>query len=121
MYTSVIRLDLLYDIKINDVQSKKTQRPYIKIGSLKGLEQTWLFDTGAGLTCMSLKAFRNIDKEYRPSQINAVGSRANGASGTSLIPEGVYMIPMERKKNYTASPSVQKPSSTHNPGNRCNP
>jgi hypothetical protein len=37
--------------KINHVTSK-THRPLIQI---KGTEQKWLFDTGAGLTCMSCK------------------------------------------------------------------
>ncbi len=28
------------------------------------MEQKCLFDAGAGITCMSLKAFRYIDKKY---------------------------------------------------------
>jgi predicted aspartyl protease len=59
------------------------------------MEQKWLFDTGVGLTFMSSKAFRKIDKEYRPSKINAVGTRAQGASRSLLVLERVYMIPME--------------------------
>jgi hypothetical protein len=54
-----------------------------------------LFDIGAGLTCMSSSVFRKINKEYRPHKISAIGSRAQGASGEALLPEGVYMIPME--------------------------
>jgi hypothetical protein len=65
------------------------------IKSIKGMEQKWLFDTGAGLTCMSLEAFRNISKDYRLSEINTIGKSAMGASGSTLIPEGVYMIAME--------------------------
>ena len=80
--------------------------------------QKWLFDTGAGLTCMSLKAFRNISKDYRPSKINAIGKNAKGASGSTLIPEGVYMIPMEwNGKNHATSPSLQKSGTTNYPGN----
>ena len=75
-------------IKINDVHTK-TQRPLIQIKSVKGLEQKWLFDTGAGLTCMSLQTFRRIPKNCRPSKINAIGKSAKGASGGTLIPEGV--------------------------------
>jgi hypothetical protein len=62
------------------------------------MEQKWLFDTGARLTCMSLTTFRIIPKEYRPSKINSIGTKA---SGSTLIPESVYMIPMEwnDKKN----------------------
>jgi hypothetical protein len=64
------------------------------------MEQKWLFDTGAGPTCMSLKAFRNISKDCRPSKIDAIGKHAQEASGSTLIPEGVYLIQMEwnRKK-----------------------
>jgi hypothetical protein len=54
-----------------------------------------LFDTGAGLTCIPLNAFRNISKDYRPSKINAIGKSTKGASGSTLIPEGVYMILIE--------------------------
>jgi hypothetical protein len=45
------------------------QRPLIQIISAKEMEQKWLFDTVAGLTCMSLKAFRMIDRSYRPPKI----------------------------------------------------
>jgi hypothetical protein len=65
--------------EINDVNTR-TSRPFIQIKSIKGLELKWLFDTGAGLTCISSKAFRKIDKEYRPSKINKIGSRAQQAS-----------------------------------------
>jgi hypothetical protein len=36
--------------------------------------QKWLFDTGTGLTCKSLKALTQIDKKNRPSKINATGT-----------------------------------------------
>jgi hypothetical protein len=58
---------------------QKLPRPIIQIKSIKGMEQNWLFDTGAGLTCMSSKAFRKIDKKYRPSTINAISTRAQEA------------------------------------------
>jgi hypothetical protein len=44
---------------------------------------------------MSSKAFRKIDKELRPKKINAIGTRAQGASGSTIVPEGVHNIPME--------------------------
>jgi hypothetical protein len=44
----------------------KTPRHFIQIKSVKGMEQKWLFETGAGLTYISSKAFRNISKDYRP-------------------------------------------------------
>ena len=72
--------------KINDV-STKTTRPFIKLETIKGVKDNWLFDTGAGLTCMSTSAFRRIAKECRPKKINSIGSKAQGASGNSLLPK----------------------------------
>jgi hypothetical protein len=45
---------------------KLKERSLIQIKSIKGIEEKWLFDTGAGLTSMSLNAFRNVSKDYRP-------------------------------------------------------
>jgi hypothetical protein len=47
---------------------------------------------------MSSKALRKISKDHRPSKINAFGKTAHGASGSTIIPGGAYMIPMEWKK-----------------------
>ncbi len=80
--------------KINNATSK-THIRLIQIKSVKGMEQKWFFDTCAGLTCLSLKAFRKIANEYRSSKINFIGTKASGACGSALIPEGVCMIPME--------------------------
>jgi predicted aspartyl protease len=80
--------------KINDVNAK-SPRQHIQINSIKGMEHKWLFDTGAALTCMSSRAFRKISKENRPLKINAIGKTAQGASGSTLIPDRIYMIPME--------------------------
>ena len=82
-------------IKINDVNSKRTPRPYIEIETIKGVKWDWLFDTGAGLTCISTDTFRKISKDSRPIRINAIGSKATGAGGDALLPQGVYIIPME--------------------------
>ena len=81
-------------IQLNDVLTDKKPRPFINIETLPGINQSWLFDTGASVTCMSLKAFREI-KGQRPTQVNSVGSSAKGASGQKLIPDGTYIIPME--------------------------
>ncbi len=80
-------------LKINYVTAK-TKRPFIKLETTKGVKYDWLFDTGAGLTCMSTSAFKRIAKECRPKKVCEIGSKAQGASGKSLLPEGVYMIPM---------------------------
>ena len=58
------------EIKINDITKN---RPLITLKSIKGLPEKWLFDTGAGLTCMSLKAFRKINFEDRPVKLSDKG------------------------------------------------
>ncbi len=74
--------------KKNDVTTK-TSRQFIELETIKGVKWDWLFDTGAALTCISTSTFRKIDKELRPKRISAIGTRAQGASGTSLLPQGV--------------------------------
>jgi hypothetical protein len=105
-------------LKINDVTTK-ISRPFIKLETIKGVKTDCLFDTGAGLTCMTTSAFRRIAKECRPKKICTIGSKAQGASGNSLLPEGVYMIPMEwnGKKIMQKVPNLQKSGTTNNPGN----
>ena len=81
-------------IKINDVTTK-TSRPFIELETIKGEKWDWLFDTGAGITCISTATFRKIDKSLRPTKICEIGTRAQGASGASLLPQGVYLIPIK--------------------------
>jgi hypothetical protein len=67
---------------------------------------------------MSTSAFRKIHKECTPPKISAIGSKAQRASGNALLPEGVYMIPMEwNGKKYAKGPNLQKSGTTNNPGN----
>ncbi len=58
----------------------------------------WLFDTDAGLTCISTQQFKLIPKEKRPTKITLNQREARGVSGTTLIPGGNYMFPMEWNK-----------------------
>ena len=78
--------------KINDVVSKRTPRPFITLQH-GGIQSTWLFDTGAAISCMSLKAFRTIPIKHRPKKIGQ-GCGAKGATGSSLIPVGAYLMPI---------------------------
>jgi hypothetical protein len=59
------------------------------------MEQKWLFDTGAGLMWLSLNAFRTISNDYIRLKINSIGTSTKKASGSTIIPEGVFKIPME--------------------------
>ena len=82
-------------IKINDIRSKQTSRPLIQLKTLPGMNPTWLYDTGSALTCISMDTFRQIEINSRPTQIHSIGKEASGANGSSLIPRGSYMIPIE--------------------------
>ena len=80
--------------KINDLPLKNSPRPFCPISSLEGLPKQWLFDTGASITCLSSSAFRKIPKELRPIKLKQ-GKTANGATGSTLRPDGCYLLPIE--------------------------
>ena len=82
-------------LEINDVVRKLDARPLIEINSSPMMKGKWLFDTGAGLTCMSSQQFRLIPIEKRPSKLKLNQKEARGTSGTALIPDGEYLFPME--------------------------
>ena len=82
-------------LEINDVVRKQDARPLIEIKSSPMMVGKWLFDTGAGLTCMSSQQFRLIPIENRPKKLNLNQKEARGESGTTLIPDGDYLFPME--------------------------
>ena len=88
-------------IKIIDNGSKQTSRSLIQLKTLPGMNSTWLYDTGAALTCISMETFRQIAMYSRPTKIHSIGKEASGANGGSLIPRSSYMIPMEFKGRKT--------------------
>ena len=90
--------------KINDVVSKRTPRPFITLQH-GGIQSTWLFDTGAAISCMSLKAFRTIPIKHRPKKIGE-GCGAKGATGSSLIPVGQYLMPIRWNGKSVMQPMV---------------
>ena len=100
-------------VKINDTVSKRSPRPFIVLKSGK-LQGKWLYDTGAAVTCMSLKAFRSIPIENRPKKLGS-DTKAQGATGSSLIPTGIYLFSTEwnGKKNSASSYSVPTFKYTH--------
>ena len=79
----------------------------------------WLFDTGAGLTCMFTQQFRLIPKEKWPTKFTLNQREARGVSGTAVIPDGDYLFPKEwnNKGNDSKSDSVQKFVITDDSGN----
>ncbi len=51
----------------------------------------------------------NISKDHKPSKNKAIVKSAQWASGSTLIPEGVYMIPIEwNEKRITQQVQIYK-------------
>ena len=76
-------------LEINDVTATKEPRPFIKITCKEMLNETWLYDTGASITCMSLEKFRSIPEGKKPKRLNIPIREAKAADGNKLIPHGV--------------------------------
>ncbi len=55
-------------MEINDVVHRQDMRPLMEIKSEPIMVGKWLFDTGAGIPCMSYQQFRLIPIENRPTK-----------------------------------------------------
>ena len=67
-----------------------SNRPYIKV-TTRGGTSDWLFDSGASVTCMSVKAFRQIPPEFRPEKLPN-STKLVDAGGNNLVVQGVSVI-----------------------------
>jgi len=57
-------------ISINVMGNHKAEyRPFINV-TTQNVEGTWLYDTGASVSCMSLEQFRRIAIDQRPTKQN---------------------------------------------------
>ena len=65
-------------------------RPFIKVTSKSGTSD-WLFDSGASVTCMSVKQFRQIPIDQRPEKLPSI-TKLVDASGNDLNVYGVYNL-----------------------------
>ena len=65
-------------------------RPFIKVTSKSGTSD-WLFDSGASVTCMSIKQFRLIPLDQRPEKLPSL-TKLVDASGNDLHVHGVYNL-----------------------------
>ena len=91
--------------RINDVISQRTPRPFIELHHEGGISSKWLFDTGAAISCMSLRAFKAIPKTHKLKKIGQ-GCGAKGATGSSLIPVGAYIMPIRWNGKAVMQPIV---------------
>ena len=83
-------------------------RPFIKVTSNSGTSD-WLFDSGASVTCMSVKQFRQIPVDQRPDKLPTF-TKLVDASGNDLIVYGVYnlQLTVHGKSIYTPVYVCQK-------------
>jgi hypothetical protein len=82
-------------LEINNVIRKLGAPPLTEINSSPVMKGKWLFDTGAGLTCMFTHQFKLIPKGKRLTKLTLNQREARGASGKTLIPDGYYLFKME--------------------------
>ena len=99
-------------LEINDVVRKQDARPLIEIKSSPMMVGKWLFDTGAGLTCMSSQQFRLIPIENRPKKLNIKSQPKGSKRSIWDNPNPRWRLPvsngMEWENSYAGSNSVQE-------------
>ena len=77
-------------INIASVKDDSTGRPFISV-NMHGVSGSWLFDTGASVTLISLKEFRKISPDNRPPRMSPI-TNLSGAGGESLNTHGIYNL-----------------------------
>jgi hypothetical protein len=63
IHQTCVKLTCKEVMKLNDVVHKQDARPLIEIMSEPIMVGKWFFDTGAGISCLSLQQFRLIPIE----------------------------------------------------------
>jgi hypothetical protein len=82
-------------MEMNDLLCKQDTSTLIEIKSELSMVGRWLFSTGAGISSILSQQFRLIPTEKRPYKSNLSQQEDRDASGTALIPNGVYLFPMQ--------------------------
>ena len=86
-------LNKLIKDSIHKIRSfKNKNRPYVAV-TVQGVHYDALFDTGADITCMSEKAFRQIPIHRRPKKIGNVAAPTS-ASQTAMPAKGKFEMTM---------------------------
>ena len=80
----------VFTLSCSALWKTKSNRPFIKVSTAAGTTD-WLFDSGASVTCMSLKLFRQIPIELRPEKLPSSTDLVD-AGGNSLNVSGVYNL-----------------------------
>ena len=71
-------------------KTKFNDRPFITVNT-QNVPGTWLYDTGASVSCMSLEQFRRIAPENRPIKHNPQ-VRLLSAAKTEMTVTGMYHL-----------------------------
>jgi hypothetical protein len=91
-----ISFNKIFDTKISStafISKTIAGRPFLKLKA-HNIQGTWLYDTGASVTCMSLKEFRKIPPVSRPPKLRS-NLRLISAAKTILKVTGMYMLQLE--------------------------
>ena len=75
-------------INVSMVKTISSERPFIKV-NMQGVSGSWLFNTGASVTLISIKEFRKISSENRPQKKPAT-INLTCASDKMLSIVGIY-------------------------------
>ena len=76
--------------EMGNLTGSANTRPFIRVNT-QSLEGSWLYDTGASVTCMSLKEFRKIHPDLRPTKIPS-DLKLISASKTPMTVTGTYLL-----------------------------
>jgi len=80
----------LCSIFLSAVTGSSVERPFISVNA-NGVKNSWLFDSGASVSCMSIKEFRKIPLEKRPPKLPHY-KQLTSASKDTLKVSGVYNL-----------------------------
>ena len=80
----------IFTLSCSALWKTSNNRPFVKVQTVAG-ETDWLFDSGASVTCMSLKLFRQIPIHLRPEKLPS-STELVDAGGNNLNVTGVYNL-----------------------------
>ena len=80
----------IFTLSCSALWKTASSRPFVKVTSKSGTSD-WLFDSGASVTCMSVKQFRLIPPDQRPEKLPNV-TKLVDAGGNDLNVLGVYNL-----------------------------
>jgi hypothetical protein len=104
---------LFFD-SVNEIKSTlkpSFRRPYLNVKVQNAVSVKGLYDTGADISCLSLKVFRQISPENRPKKLETSSlPKFKSAGGETLPVYGKYRLTSHtRYRLHPAAPVVVLP------------